>query len=484
MKVLIGAFIAECNMHTGKNATIEDFTIESGEILFDRMYIRKEAEELGVELVPAIYACANACGVIEYDTFDYIRKQFVKYAKKYKGEVDGMFFFFHGASNVEDLPGGSGDHALVQAIRDVVGPYMPIAMVCDPHGNLSQQQADNCNIVRTFRHSPHTDRQEAHKIVFKSLVNLLNRRRLIHPAYRKVPIMLGGERCVSTDEPLVSINKFLDEIEADPRILVASYTIGYLRHDSDKCGAGIMVVPMDPCDKEYAEQKADEIYKFVMERRHEFHFHGYADVPEVALQVMLEEPEGPLYLTDSGDNVTAGGPGCNTTVLKQVLALDDFHNKNILFASIVDKDLFDNVLSYKKIGDHVEVDLGAELNELSGKVHICGTVISKGDLHRHYHDDTVVGNCCNVKLDNVPVTVCIANKEVSFSEKAQYDAAGLDWDRYDLYIVKQGYLYPDLKARANNYVMSLTDGVCYQRTETYQYKCIMRPMYPYDDDFE
>ena len=484
MKVLIGGFIAECNAHVKQNATIENFTIDTGEIVMDRMYIRKEAEELGVELVPALYACANACGVIEYDTFDYICKQFVKAAKRYKHEVDGMFFFFHGASNVEDLEGGSGDHALVQAIRKVVGPYMPIAMVLDPHGNLSQQQADNCNIVRTFRHSPHTDRADAHKTVFKALVNVLNRRRIIHPAYRKVPIMLGGERCVSTDEPLVSINKFLDEIESDPRILTASYTIGYLRHDSDKCGAGIMVTPMDPKDMAYAEQKADEIYKFVWERRHQFHFHGYAEVPEKALEAMMNEPEGPLYLTDSGDNVTAGGPGYNTTVLKQVLALDDFKGKNILFASIVDKPLFDNVLAGKKVGDHVEVELGREYDELSGKVAIKGTVISKGDLHRHYHDETVVGNCCNVKLDDYPITICIANKEVSFSEKAQYDAAGLDWDRYDLTIVKQGYLYPDLKARAKNYVMSLTEGVCYQRTETYRYKCIMRPMYPYDDDFE
>ena len=484
MKVLIGAFIAECNAHVGKMASLEDFTIESGEVLMDKMYIRKEAEEAGVELIPSIYACANACGVIEYDAFDYICKQFIKAAKKYKHEVDGMFFFFHGASNVDDLDGGSGDHALIREIRKVTGPYMPIAMVLDPHGNLSQQQADNCNIVRTFRHSPHTDRADAHKVVFKALVDLLNRRRLIHPAYRKVPIMLGGERCVSTDEPLVSINKLLDQIEADPRILTASYTIGYLRHDSDKCGAGIMVTPMDPQDKAYAEEKADEIYKFVWERRHEFHFHGYADTPEKALEVMLKEKEGPLYLTDSGDNVTAGGPGCNTFVLRQVLSLDDLHDKKILFASIVDKPLFDNTLSGKQVGEHLEFDLGIDKDELTKKVHLKGTVISKGDLHRHYHDETVVGNCCNIKLDDIPVTICVANKEVSFSEKAQYDAAGLDWDGYDLTIVKQGYLYPDLKARAKNYVMSLTDGACYQRTETYQYKCIMRPMYPYDDDFE
>ena len=57
-------------------------------------------------------------------------------------------------------------------------------------------------------------------------------------------------------------------------------------------------------------------------------------------------------------------------------------------------------------------------------------------------------------------------------------------EKESLIIVKQGYLYPQLKAMAKNYVMSLTKGACYQRTETFDFKCIMRPMYPYDDDFE
>ncbi len=43
---------------------------------------------------------------------------------------------------------------------------MPIAVVCDPHGNVDQEYADRLNILRTFRHSPHTDRKEAHQIVF------------------------------------------------------------------------------------------------------------------------------------------------------------------------------------------------------------------------------------------------------------------------------------------------------------------------------
>lgn len=481
MKILIGGFVAESNAYVNKPCEIQDFTIVTGDAIIERLYLGEFAKQEDIELIPSIFASGAGAGRVSYDTFDYILKQFLKAVKQHQNELDGMFFFLHGASNIIDLEGGSGDHAIIREIRKIVGPYMPIAMVMDPHGNLSQEQANNCNIIRTFRHSPHTDRDVAHKTVFKSLVDVLKNRRDIHPVYKKVPILLGGERCVSTDEPLLSINTLLDKIEADPRIMCCSYHIGYLRHDSDKCGAAVMVVPYTPEDTEYAKQKADEIYAYVWQRRHEFHFTGYADDPQPALEAMMKFEGKPCFLTDSGDNVTAGAPGSNTTVLKQVLALTNFQDKQILFAEITDKELCDKYLCKHAIGDHITFNIGAQIDELSSKIHLSGTIISTGDLHNHYHDVKVVGTCWTVKLDAYPVTIIIGNHHVSFAEREQYEWANVNIDAYDLIIVKQGYLYPQLKAMAKNYVMSLTDGACMQRTERLTYKKVARPMYPLDN---
>lgn len=481
MKVLIGGFVAECNAYVDKPMMLEDFVMTRGDAMADILYVREPAKELGVELIPSLMAFGGGGGRVDADTFQYILAQFKKAVKEHLHEMDGMFFFFHGASSVIDLDGDSGDHALVREIRKITGPYMPLAMVMDPHGNLSQEQADNCNVIRTFRHSPHTDRKEAHQIVFKSLVDLVGKRREIHPVYRKVPILLGGERCVSTDEPLVSINRLLDEIEADPRIMTCSYHIGYLRHDSAKCGAAVVVVPYMPQDTEYAAAKAQEIYDFVWARHRDFHFTGYAEEPDKALEAMMETEGGQVFLTDSGDNVTAGAPGMNTYVLRQLLALKDYKGRNIIVAGINDKALYDQVLSGKKVGDHVACELGAEKSELSAKVAISGTILSFGDLHHHYHSESVVGSCCTIRLDNVPITVIVEDFPVSFAEKYQYECANVDMESYDFFVVKQGYLYPELKARAKNYVMSLTDGTTMQRTERLIYKTVQRPIWPLDD---
>lgn len=481
MRILIGGFEAESNAYVAKPCEIQDFTIATGDEIATRLAIKEIADQENIELIPSIYARGMGAGRVAYDTFDYILKQFLHATEKHQYEIDGIFLWLHGASNVLDLEGGSGDHAIIREIRKIVGPYMPIAMVMDPHGNLSQEQADNCNIIRTFRHSPHTDRDDAHRTVFRCLIDVLKNRRVIHPVYRKVPILLGGERSVSLDEPLVSINRLLDEIEADPRILCCSYHIGYLRHDNEKCGAAVIVVPNTPNDTEYAKQKVDQIYDFVWERRHDFHFTGYAAEPDEALAAMIQFDGSPCFLTDSGDNVTAGAPGSNTTVLKQVLDLKDYNNKKILFAEITDRALCDRYLNQKVIGDHVEFEIGAELDILSSKVSLKGTILSTGELHNHYHDPKVVGTCWTIQLDDIPVTVIVGNHHISFAERIQYEWANVDLDAYDLIIVKQGYLYPELKGLAKHYVLSLTDGACMQRTERLVYKKVIRPIFPLDN---
>ena len=76
----------------------------------------------------------------------------------------------------------------------------------DPHGNLSEELVSKVNILRCYRHSPHTDAEETFQFVAEKFVELLKNRRNIRPVYRKVPIIIGGEKSVSLDEPMVSIN--------------------------------------------------------------------------------------------------------------------------------------------------------------------------------------------------------------------------------------------------------------------------------------
>lgn len=477
-KILIGGFVAESNQHVSKITDINGFSLKRGDEVLQSLYIDNLVKNSEIETVSTLYADGRGGGIITESAFNQIKSEILQDVRDNYQSIDGIFMFIHGASQVQNI--GSGDHLLIKEIREIVGRYLPIVIVSDPHGNITNDFSKHTTVHRTFRHSPHTDRAETHHIAFNMLLNLLEKRENIHPEVEKIPVMLGGERSVSTDEPMVTINKFLDELEEDQRILSASLFIGYVRHDSDKCGATAVVVPSKEEYQLYAKYVAKKIYNFMIDHANLFSFHGEALELDESLKISFEKDHNEVYITDSGDNCTAGASGFDTEVLRTVLDNYRETEKKVLFACIADPQAIKKYLIDKKVNDEVSFDLGMNINDLSAPVSIEGTIISKGKLYHHYGDPQSIGIGYTVKLKDINIYVIVAEHAVSFAERKQYEGMNLEMDDFDLKIVKQGYLYPELKEKSKYYVMALTDGSTNQRTERLNYKLIMRPMYPYD----
>lgn len=479
MKVFIGEFVTESNANIPTSCIIEHYNLGFDDECIRKMRIQEVYEQAGIKLIPSIYANAGSAGVITSSTFTYIESIFINTLKKHLDEIDGIFLMLHGASEVEGI--GSGDHHILASIREVVGPYLPIAVVCDPHGNLSKEFVEATTIIRSYRESPHIDADETMLKVSKMLCNLLKVRQNIHSVYRKLPLILGGEQSVSADEPVASINRYMDEIEQDPRILSASWHVGYIRHDCDVAGCGIVVVPATQKDQTYAEQIADELADYVWQKRHEFHYTGLTAQPDDALQMALAHVGKPVFITDSGDNVTSGAGGWNTFILRQFLKLKDL-KKQCLFATICDPKTYTSLISVE-LGKEKHIALGCGNDELSKKVELDVIVKSKGNLTgfmMHDHD-AIFGQVINVTIKGYPIDIMIANTNFAVCEEHQFVSAGIDWDEYDIIVVKEGYIFPELKEKGDLSIMSLTRGATIQDTSSIPFKRIMRPMFPMDD---
>jgi microcystin degradation protein MlrC len=481
MKVLIAQFIIESNANIPYKSNLEDFNLLFGEDCIREMKCKEVFAKEGVEIIPSIYANATAGGVLEKSAFDYIEKRILEDVKKHIHEIDGIFLHLHGASEIEDLEGGSGDHHIVKMIRKLVGPYLPIAVVCDPHGNLSKEYVENTTLIRSYRQSPHTDIKETIEFICEKLVALLKNRQNIMPVYRKLPMILGGEQSVSADEPVKSINQYLEELEEDPRIVSCSWHVGYLRHDCDVAGCGIVVIPVSGADQEYANEMADKLAEYVWDKRHEFHYTGLTAQPEEAMKMAIEFEGKPVFITDSGDNVTSGSVGCNTFILRQVLALDNTNNKKFLFASINDAETLAELARCEE-GEKTTISLGMNLDELSAKVDLDVVVKAKGYLAGYaYVSEGNYGNCITIGVKDQPIDIIVSGNNHPFVELHQFRAAGVNYEDYDIIIVKQGYIFPELKAEGKLSVMSLTQGATLQDTSKLPFKRIMRPMFPIDN---
>ena len=484
MKVLVGQFITESNANVPEKCEITSYDIAFGDELIEKMQVRDIFESAGIEIIPSIYAVSGATGVIKRHTFDYIETCFLNAVREHLHEIDGIYLMLHGASEVENLEGGSGDHHILQEIRKLVGPYVPIAVACDPHGNLKKEYVEATTIIRSYRESPHTDARETWRKVAQMICALVKERKNIYSVYRKLPLILGGEQSVSGDEPVRSINQYMDELEKDERIMSCSWHVGYLRHDCAVAGCGVVVVPAEEKDQAYAEEVADQLAKYVWDKRHEFHYTGLTAKPEEALKMALEYEGKPVVITDSGDNTTSGATGWNTYVLRQVLEKRDI-KKKILFASICDERTY-NQLKEIELGTEVQISLGKNYDEMSKSVELDVIVKSKGEVIRPIGIDAtdmykVFGACVVVNVKGTNIDVIVANHRQSYAYDAQFGKVGINWLDYDITIVKQGYIFPELKEKAAFYVMSLTDGATPQDTASIPFKLVMRPMFPLDN---
>ena len=480
MKVLIGQFINEANANIPVKDEITTFDIAFGDELIEKMQVGDIFEQAGIEIIPSVYAVSGASGVIKRHTFDYIEACFLNAVREHLHEIDGIYLMLHGASEVDGL--GSGDHHILKAIRDLVGPYIPITVACDPHGNLCQDYVEATTAIRSYRQSPHTDSRDTWRKMAQMVCDLVKDRQNIHSVYRKLPMILGGEQSVSADEPVRSINQYLDELEQDPRILSCSWHVGYIRHDTDVAGCGIVVVPATEADQAYAEEVADKLADYVWNKRHEFHYTGTTAKPEDALAMALGFEGKPFVITDSGDNTTSGATGWNTFILRQALAAKS--EKRILFASICDPKTCDQ-LEGLELGAKTEIELGVGYDAMSEKVKLEVTVLSKGEVIRPIGIGTegiakTFGKCVTVHVEGTAIDIIVANHRQSYAHAIQFESAGVNWMDYDVTIVKQGYIFPYLKENAAGYVMSLTDGATPQDTASIPFKRIMRPMFPVD----
>lgn len=480
MKILVAKFQLESNEHVPMKCDLEHTALSFGKDALLHMQLGNCFKDSDIELIPVLCADAACSGVMTANAFLYLENRILGVVKNNLKELDGIYFHLHGASYVDEGI-GSGEHHLVHEVRKIVGPYFPIAVSCDPHGNLTKEYVENCTIIRSYRESPHTDIEETVQFVTMELVKLIRQRKFITPIYQKLPLILGGEQSVSNDEPVFSLNNYMNELEKDSRILSISWHVGYLRHDCPEAGCGIIVVPSDNKYQDYAKEICQKVSTYIWNKRHEFHYTGLTLSPIEALNKALNFSDKPVFITDSGDNVTSGAMGANTFILNQFISTKNL-NKKVLIAAINDSNAC-HMLLKKEINDTCIIDLGLGIDELTSKIHLPVAVKYKG-----YQEGTAMygefgnyGPLVTVSVKNKPIDIVITDNNHSFVEKHQLFACGIDWDDYDIIVVKQGYIHPEEKEKGKLCIMSLTGGATPQDTKLISFKKIQRPIFPIDN---
>ncbi len=150
----------------------------------------------------------------------------------------------HGAMFVEGARGRARATSSA-AVRELVGPDLPIAASYDLHGNVSQRIVDALDMFSTYRTAPHIDIEATMRRAVTMLVRALETGERPGIMWAKIPVVLPGERTSTEDEPAKRLYAGLPAIDAAPEIWDASLMVGYVWADEPRATAAAIMTGTD-----------------------------------------------------------------------------------------------------------------------------------------------------------------------------------------------------------------------------------------------
>ena len=469
MRIAIGSLQCESNTLSPIPTVKEDFDYAAGRDMLERVNVIDLLEEANAEIVPTIYAHALPGGSVRRE--DYVELVDDMLSRMPETGLDGVWLYLHGAMHVQDI--GSGEEYLLKRVREKLGDDVPVSVAMDFHANNSDGVVRLANVICGFRTAPHADMVETERKAMRLLLRCVREGLLPHPAVSRAPVIIPGDAVQTALHPLREIMAEADGMEALPGVLCAQVFNGQPWVDVPYMGPNMVVTCAR--DRAEAQRLADRLAKRFYDARYEFKFETPALEPEAAVQLALDSPERPVFISDSGDNTTAGAAGDNGYMLKLLM---DMGVRDALLAGITDREA--TAKCYEaQIGDTVALEVGGTLDSRSVRVPIRGKLISRGDILGY--TGGWAGRSAVVEVNGI--TVILTENRTALTRREIFDSIGVDFMRYRLVVVKQGYLFPELAAEAPKSILAFTLGGSTERLEDMGHKHISRPIFPLDDHF-
>lgn len=460
----------ESNTFSTLHTSESDFRVLKGE---DALKGEEWAEILkkeGVELLPTVHAYAWPGGIVEKSIFDKLKGEILEGIRK-AGKLDGIYMDMHGALHVDGYEDAQA--TFIKEIRDIVGDDVIISGSFDAHGNLSSDFMKHINLVTGYRTVPHRDTEETQIRAVTLLMQTLRQGLKPHIEAVTIPILVPGEKSITEVEPLHSIYAKIPEVAAKEGVLDASILAGYAWADLPRSAMRVFVVAKDQKYATIARQEACKLAQQIWDSRYGLEL----DVPSGSIDDMIVEarkyPDKTVFISDSGDNTTAGAPGDNPQVLKALL---EHKVTNAIVSGIVDPEAVQQCI-ISGTGRVVELTIGGKEDAIFGEpLKISGkiTFISPDSLL------STPRGC--VVLDVKGIKVVLLKSRRSFTELKDFQEINVAPLDYKIVVVKLGYLYPELRDIAPAHLMALTSGFCNLDMRTLPFKSVNRPSYPLDYD--
>lgn len=484
-RVLVAAMSHESNSFNPIVAGEKDFQVLRGEDMIRRRAandaitgVLDTLEAAGFTPVPTLFVSAVPNGLVDRAFYDRVREEILSIARQEqaKAPLDAVTLALHGSMTTTDL--GDAEGLLLEGLREIF-PNIPIFSSLDMHTTMTKRMFRNADGFVGFKCAPHTDRRETGIHAAKMTIRALETGIRGCTAWVKVPLLIAGEQSSTTVEPMQGLIAELRRTETQPEIWAASYLMGFPWCDNPDSACAVCVTADT---QEQADREALRLAGLLWDTRKKFCFqvetYPEREALDIAFDALAAGSETPIYLSDSGDNPTAGSSSDCVGFLKRLMEdpRTDSLRSPVLYGGIYDPEA--TLRCKGNVGKTLTLTFGAKFDtKTTAPITAEGTVMAYLPGWSKFP-----GNKSDIALFRTHgVDVVLAEKHIGYVIPDVFRDLGREPADADIVVCKLGYLTADQARVAKRSIIVLTKGSTNEDLPTLPYCRTPRPIFPLDE---
>ena len=324
-RVAVGSILTECNQFGGKIIELAEFSRSQLARGNDVMSIEGGAvggmlhtlKEQNADIVPLVVASSYPGGPIAHDCYTQLKADLLSDLISAL-PVDGVLLALHGAAVSTEVDDVEGD--LLAAVREIVGPDIPVVGTLDLHANVTTQMMRHADGLIAWETYPHVDPFTTGVRGARLLLGTLDGAHTPVMVIAKVPILTSAINASTVgDGPFADVMRLAKSFEELPGVLSTSAFHAHATIDVAELGGGGLVITDN--DEERAAELADRIARLMWENR--FALEPNTLTPQDAVNAGINIPGGPIILVECADCVGGGAAGDSVVTVPVLTELNE-----------------------------------------------------------------------------------------------------------------------------------------------------------------
>ncbi len=318
------------------------------------------ADAHGFDLIPTLFASPQPSAPTPRPLYDEILGRMLQGIAAAL-PLDGVLLELHGSMAVGDLeaPDGLADAEghILAAVRETVGPDVPVLAQLDIHSNVSRQMVSMADVLIGRETYPEVDMAPRGRECADVLARIVRDGLRPTMALHQIP-MVWGLNQVTAHPPMRDAIAELHRIESQQGVVCGSIATCFFLADVPDMGASVYFVTDN--DLALAQACANRLGEWIYARRGQWQL----EMPSalVALETAHAAGQFPVILADMCDNPGGGSPGDSTGVLRTFIEMN-LQDACILY--IVDPEAVAQCRQ-AGVGARLELEVGAKSSPLQG----------------------------------------------------------------------------------------------------------------------